>query len=321
MRGRRRRVSQFALACASHTPLLMDEGLAEPGVTDKVRAAFDTLSQFVQAFAPEQIIQFSPDHFHGFHYDVMPSFCVGAGARSYGDWGTADGPLNVDEDYALALLDAVRDADIDAAVSFDMIVDHGFVQIWEMMFGRFDTLPIVPIFVNAIGYPLPAYRRARLLGEAVGRFAAASGRRVLFAASGGLSHDPIVPIIRGAGPELRARLIGRGKISPEQQAAREKAVHAAGASAKVGEGPVRPLNPEWDHRFLDRLSTRDWPFFDEMTASEVDRVAGAGGNEVRAWIAAAAATAAAAGGYEVVQSDYLPIPGWIAGLALFGAVA
>ena len=187
------------------------------------------------------------------------------------------------------------------------------------MFGRFDDLPIVPVFVNAIGYPLPAYRRARLLGEAVGRFAAKAGRRVLFAASGGLSHDPIVPRIRGAEPALRQRLIGRSKITPEQQSAREKAVWAAGDAARRGEGPVRPLNPDWDRRFLDRLSARDWAAFDAMTAGEVDRVAGAGGNEVLAWVAAAAATAAAAGAYEVVQSDYLPIPGWIAGLALFGA--
>ncbi len=314
-------IGNFALVCASHTPLLMRDQLAEPGTSDAVRASFAQLAAFVDDFAPDQIIQFSPDHFHGFHYDVMPSFCVGAGARSYGDWGTAQGPLNVDEGYALALLDAVRDADIDAAVSFDMIVDHGFVQIWETMFGTFAHLPIVPIFVNAIAFPLPAYRRARLLGEAIGRFAKQSGRRVLFAASGGLSHDPIVPVIRGAEPALRERLIGRTPTSAQAQAAREVAVHAAGAAAMVGEGAVRPLNPDWDHAFLALLAAQDWAAFDAMTAHGVDQVAGAGGNEVLAWIAAAAATAAAGGGYDVVQSDYRAIPGWIAGMSVFSARA
>jgi 2,3-dihydroxyphenylpropionate 1,2-dioxygenase len=310
---------RFALVCASHTPLLMRAELVEPGVCDSVGAAFAQLAAFVRDFAPEQIIQFSPDHFHGFHYDVMPSFCVGAAARSYGDWGTATGPLEVDETYALDLLDALREADFDAAVSFDMIVDHGFVQIWESMFGRFDHLPIIPVFVNAIGYPLPTYRRARLLGAAVGRLAASSGRRVLFAASGGLSHDPIVPRIRGAAPALRNRLIGRAHLDPEDQSARERAVHSAGAAAARGEGPCRPLNSDWDRNFLGMLSRCDWGALDALTATEVERDAGAGANEVLAWIAAAAAAEAAGGNYEVTQETYQAIPGWIAGMAMLTA--
>jgi 2,3-dihydroxyphenylpropionate 1,2-dioxygenase len=312
-------MSRFAMVCASHTPLLMRETLASPVVCDSVKAAFAELAVFVRDFAPDQIIQFSPDHFHGFHYDVMPSFCVGTAARSYGDWGTAPGTLKVDENFALDLLDALREADIDAAVSFDMVVDHGFIQIWETMFGRFDDLPIIPVFVNAIGYPIPKYRRARLLGAAVGRFAAASGRRVLFAASGGLSHDPIVPRIRGASPELRNRLIGSTHFGPEEQALRERAVHDAGAAAARGEGPCRPLNPDWDRRFLGMLAMRDWTSIDALTAADVERDAGAGANEVLAWVAAAAATEAAAGNYEMVQQSYQAIPGWIAGMAVIAA--
>lgn len=312
-------MSRFALACASHTPLLMQADYAEVGVIERVEAAFAGLAAFVHDFAPDQIVQFSPDHYHGFHYDMMPSFCVGAAARSYGDWGTATGQLNVDEAFALDLLDAVRDADIDAAISFDMIVDHGFVQMWETMFGRFDDLPIVPIFVNAIGHPLPKYRRARALGAAVGKFAAASGKRVLFAASGGLSHDPVVPTIRGASPELRDRLIGRSKFGPEQQAARERAVHAAAVRAMAGEGPSQPLNPEWDRGFLAALRARDWAALDALTPETVQAEAGGGGNEVLAWVAAAAALDAANAGYTVLQEEYLPIPGWIAGLAVLAA--
>lgn len=314
-----RRVNRFAMICASHTPLLMQEALAAPGVCDSVKAAFADLAMFVRDFAPDQIVQFSPDHFHGFHYDVMPSFCVGTAARSYGDWGTAPGALRVDETFALDLLDALREADIDAAVSFDMVVDHGFIQIWEKMFGRFDDLPIIPVFVNAIGYPIPKYRRARLLGAAVGRFAAASGRRVLFAASGGLSHDPIVPRIRGATPELRNRLVGRTHFGPEEQSLRERAVHTAGAAAARGEGPCRPLNPEWDRRFLEMLVMRDWTSIDALTAADVERDAGAGANEVLAWVAAAAATEAAGGNYEMVQQYYQAIPGWVAGMAVIAA--
>jgi len=312
-------MSRVALACASHTPLLMREELADAETVGAVQASFDQLSGFVKDFAPERIIQFSPDHFHGFHYDLMPSFCVGAAATSYGDYGTAPGPLAVDEDYAVAVLNAVRDADIDAALSYDMIVDHGFVQIWEVMFGRLSDLPITPIFVNAIGFPLPKYRRARQLGEAVGRFAARSGERVLFVASGGLSHDPVVPRMSGASPELRDRLTGRAPLTREKQAERERAVHAAGLASLAGEGSCRPLNPEWDNAFLDMICASDWSATDELTPDSVDLAAGAGGNEALAWVAAASAAAAAGGGYQVVQRDYRPIPGWIAGMAILAA--
>ena len=78
----------FALVCASHTPLLLDEDYATAEICGSVRNSFSRLAEFVNDFKPDQIIQFSPDHFHGFHYDNMPSFCVGAAAKSYGDWKT-----------------------------------------------------------------------------------------------------------------------------------------------------------------------------------------------------------------------------------------
>ena len=136
----------------------------------------------------DYIIQFAPDHFNGFFYDLMPSFCVGAGAVSLGDWGGGTGPLDVPEKTALELIDHVRAEDFDVAVSYRMPVDHGFVQMWEAVLGDFKSVPILPIFVNAAAPPVPTYRRARQLGESVGRFAMRSGKRVLFAASGGLSH-------------------------------------------------------------------------------------------------------------------------------------
>lgn len=311
---------RFALICASHTPLLMQTRYADSETCARVNAAFDEMKRFVEAFAPDRIVQFSPDHYHGFHYDMMPSFCIGTAAMSYGDWGTAMGPLNVDEAFALGMLDAVRAANVDAALSYAMTVDHGFVQMWEAMFGRFDHLPIVPVFVNAIAHPLPRYERARLLGEACGRYAAATGRRVLFAASGGLSHDPIVPRISGAEPVVRDRLIGRAPLEAKQQAARERSVHAAAQEAMHGKGPSRPLNPRWDENFLDMLVRRDWAATDALTAEGVDHAAGGGANEVLAWVAAAAAMEAAGGAYRVTQRDYAPIPGWIAGMAHLTAV-
>ncbi len=307
-----------ALACASHTPLLFEEELASSEICQAVKRSFNDLAAFISNFDPQVVIEFAPDHYHGFHYDNMPSFCIGTTAYSVGDWKTSVGSFASDENFALEILDAVRDADIDAAVSFEMAVDHGFSQIWEEMFGRLDKYPVIPIFINAIAHPLPKYRRARLLGEAVGRFVKNSGKRVLFAASGGLSHDPIVPAMRGASPELRERLIGRVKQDPEHQARREAQVRVAAKLAMELKGPSLPLNAKWDKEFLNLLRYQDWEKIDQFTSESVAKVAGFGGNEVLCWVAATAAMSVCAP-FEIVQEDYIEVPGWIAGLAHFAA--
>src|SRR3982074_285912 len=105
-----------AIVCASHTPL-MYRGPASNDTEQRVRTAFGKLGSFVREFEPDYIIQFAPDHFNGFFYDLMPSFCVGAGAVSLGDWGGATGPLDVPEKTALDLVDPARAADLAVAVS------------------------------------------------------------------------------------------------------------------------------------------------------------------------------------------------------------
>lgn len=307
----------FAAICASHTPL-MYRGAAADGTNDRVKAAFAGLAAFVREFQPDVVIQFSPDHFNGFFYDLMPPFCVGAGAVSIGDWGGGTGPLDVPEDTALALVDHLRADDFDIAVSYRMPVDHGFVQIWEAMFGSFRMAPIVPVFVNSIAPPLPTYRRVRRLGESVGRFAATLGKRVLFAASGGLSHDPPVPQIRNADPDLRARLIDNRNPSPEARAAREAGVHKAGALSAEGKGGILPLNPEWDRDFLAMLRDGKLDRADAIGTAHAIEVAGRAANESLCWVGAFAALAAA-GDYRVEQEYYEAIPGWIAGFATIAA--
>jgi 2,3-dihydroxyphenylpropionate 1,2-dioxygenase len=303
--------------CASHTPL-MKAGPVEPDVRRRVEAAFAQLAGAVRAYEPDCVIQFSPDHFNGFFYDLMPSFCIGAGAESIGDWGGATGPLPVDEAFALEILDAVRAADVDAALSYRMMLDHGFVQLWEASLGRYDPYPIVPIFINSAAPPVPTYRRARMLGEVVGRCARASGRRILYAASGGLSHDPPMPEIAGAPPEVRARLIDGRNPSAAAREMRESRVLEAGRLAVIGEGPCQPLDPDWDRAFLAALRAGDMSKLDDYNPLEVRRVAGRGGNEVLAWVAAIAALSTH-GGYDVLDEYYEAIPGWVAGMATFVA--
>jgi len=303
---------------ASHTPLLK-KGEADPDARERVRTAFAELATVVRDFDPHLIIQFSPDHFNGFFYDMMPAFCIGVCALSVGDYDTFEGPMPVPEAEARDLADTVLASGIDAAISYRMVLDHGFVQIWDEMFGRADVYPMIPIFVNCAAPPISTYRRARLLGEAVGHWAAKSGKRVLIAASGGLSHDPPFPDIRTAPPEVRERLVANRNPTAVQREAHQERVLAAGGAAMRGEGPCLPLNPIWDREVIEAFLQNTTLKFDAFDVDQVRSVAGRGGNELLAWVAAHAAHAVS-GQPRAKLHCYERMDGWIAGMAIMSAL-
>ncbi|MFP3643042.1 3-carboxyethylcatechol 2,3-dioxygenase [Paraburkholderia sp. SIMBA_054] len=307
----------LAVLSASHTPLMKD-GVTSDEVRTAVKRAFGELAERAERFKPDLLIQFAPDHFNGFFYDVMPSFCVGINAASVGDWDTAAGPLPVASEEAMHLSETLIEDGFDVAVSYRMEVDHGFVQIWEQMFGSFTRYPTIPIFINCAAPPLPTFKRARLLGEAVGRWAVATGKHVLISASGGLSHDPPTPSIVTAPDDVKERLIDGRHPSLAMREAREQRVLAAGARAFVGDPAILPVDPDWDASFLERLRLGHLAGFDRLTTREVREKAGRGGPEVLAWVAAFAALSVE-GEYESDLIYYEAIQGWIAGMAMLFA--
>jgi 2,3-dihydroxyphenylpropionate 1,2-dioxygenase len=87
-----------------------------------------------------------------------------------------------------------------------------------------------------------------------------------------------------------------------------------------GDGPYRPLNPQWDALVLRSLAAGDFAAVDEQSNAWFVDEAGHSAHEVRTWIAAYAALAAQ-GPYEVRTSYYRAIPEWFAGFATTCAVS
>jgi len=305
----------LALVTLSHSPLMT---FIEPSPATRTRVddALKSARAFIEAFTPELVVLFGPDHYNGFFYDMMPPFCIGATATAVGDYDTPAGPLSVDREAALALVRGALDAEVDVAVSERMYVDHGFAQPLELLFGGIDQVPVVPVFINSVAEPLGPARRSRLLGEAVGRAAQQLDRRVLLIGSGGLSHDPPVPSLKSATPAVAASLISEGRnLTPEQRAARQMRVIQGGRDYAAGIATIQPLNPEWDRNLLSVLASGELDQIDTWTTSWFTEQAGHSSHETRTSIAAYAALATA-GRYHVESSYYEAIPEWIAGFAV-----
>ncbi|MCP2321241.1 2,3-dihydroxyphenylpropionate 1,2-dioxygenase [Nocardia amikacinitolerans] len=298
----------------SHSPLI-GKNDPEPDVLTRIDQAVATAKEFISDFAPDLVVLFAPDHYNGFFYKEMPPFCLATAAQAVGDFDTTAGPLSVDHAAAEHIAQAVLDRNIDLTISARMTVDHGFAQPLEMLFGGIDQVPVVPVFVNGVATPLGPVGRVRALGTAIGEAADELGRRVLYVASGGLSHDPPVPVLRGAPPRVADALIEGHPPTPEQRAKGEQRVVQAGRDYVAGTSTMTPINPTWDNHLLDLLQNGELAEFDNWTVDWMAREGGGSAHEVRTWIAAYAALAAG-GDYTMDYRFYEAIPAWIAGFAI-----
>lgn len=310
-------MSQVYLHCLSHTPLV---GHVDPElpILNEVNTVIREAKARIEQFDPELVILFSPDHYNGFFYDIMPSFCIGMAAHAIGDFGTAAGPLNVPEALAEECAHYVLAKGIDAAVSYNMQVDHGFAQPLESLLDGLDRVPVIPVFINGVATPLPSFQRARLLGEAIGEFAQHLNKRVLILASGGLSHQPPVPELATANAHLADRLKGSGRDLPDdEREARTQRVVSAAIAFTQDQNTLHPLNPEWDKAFMEDLAAGNISKLDAVNNQDLSDIAGKSTHEVKTWVAAFAALSSF-GAYQTEGGYYRPIPEWIAG---FGSIS
>jgi len=302
----------------SHSPLLNLPGPSQD-LLDDIDTALTPARQFVEDFDPEIVVIFAPDHYNGFFYKLMPPFCIGTEAQGVGDYGTHKGPLDVPEAVAVGCAKAVLSAGVDIAISASMEVDHGTVQPLEKLFGSATARPVIPIFINSVATPLGPLHRCRTLGTAVGSYLATLGKRVLLVGSGGLSHDPPVPTLSTATPQVVERIVHGRPMTPEQRSARQTAVMDAAKSFAAGESDLAPLNPEFDHQFLEIVDSGHLGDLDTWSNSFIANEGGNSAHEIRTWVAAFAALAAA-GPYRTDVRYYRPAPELIAGFAVRTAV-
>ena len=313
------------LICASHSPLMEFASPQRAEQETNVRAAFEKMAAEVKAFDPTLIITFGPDHFNGFFYDLMPSFCVGIRATAAGDWnyGAENNKINVPEETALHLVRRVLDEGVDVAYSYRMQADHGVTQPLHFLCdGQLDRYPTIPVFINGAAAPMPTTKRTVALGRAIGQFIKSlnlENERVLILGTGGLSHDPPTPQMGSVPPEVEEFLIAGRNPSTEARHARQAKIIAVGQKLAAGDTSVAvPLNAAWDIALLETFKNADFAAIEAMTEAEIRRDGGRGGQEVRSWIAAFA-TLSELGEYHMTTQVYEAISEWIAGFGIVSA--
>lgn len=297
-------MGESALVCASHSPLRHCFA-APPDSWPQIEAAMARVTQHVKDFDPELIILFGSDHYNGFFLRLMPAFCVGLAAQATADIGGYSGPLDVPGQLGAEVVTFLRDNDIDPAVSYDMTVDHAFSQTLFDVTGSLDAYPTLPIFINCITEPYVPFRRTRMLGEALGAYAASSGKRVLFLGSGGMSHHPTryYPDPQSAEADVADWQLKGGAPDAVWTSSdwlkRLHVMHHEGAEMIVrGERTAAHmrLNADSDQRFLDVLINGNIADFDGWDQPKLINEGGIGSMELHTWIAATAAHQACGGG-------------------------
>ncbi len=305
---------------ASHVHLMDYEGLVAPETMERVQAALERHKRLISDFDPELVFKIGDDHASGFSLSLMPPFTVGVRARGVGDFNCSSDALSTDEALAREFIAYSHRHGVDVAHSYRMRVDHGVTQLLEHYFGGVDRIPVIPIVVNCGGDLRPPLSRTRRLGGVIGEFCRErlGDRRVLVVGSGGLSHDPPLPVFVDSPPEVQEKLIeGTPRWTDDIMQARVERVIAAAEEHGRGEGPLRPLNPDWDRQVLDLFAAGDLDAICAMDDAQIVREGGRGASEIRNWIASVAAAEAYGGGsYAPVEDFYEEIPGWIVGLGM-----
>jgi 2,3-dihydroxyphenylpropionate 1,2-dioxygenase len=301
-------------AAITHTPL-SDRIRAPAEVERAFFAAVERAAQYAADWKPDLTVVFFADHFNGFHYNLMPAFCIGIQAESMGDWSTISGKIDVPEAMALDCATTCLKSGIDVCVSYQMRADHGYAQVVESLSAIRTLTKTIPVFINCAAPPRPSMARCRALGTVIGQWAKQLDARVLLVASGGLSHDPPTPVLSTASPEVRSRLIRGGELTHTERLERQKRVTRAGHEFVRGDSGSRALNPSWDQSFLEHLAQGQLDFADQSEDEQLTALAGSGSHEIRTWLAAwSAATVSGQLATQILFSQ--PIPEWITSCAV-----
>jgi gallate dioxygenase len=184
----------------SHTPTIgyaLDAGKRNDPAWQPVFDAYEPVKAWIGARRPDAAIVIYNDHVTSFFFDHYSAFALGVGTR----WKAADeggGARNLPSlpgHPALArhVGESLMRAEFDMSFFQEKPLDHGCLSPLSMIRGEHGPwpMPVVPLAVGVLQYPVPSARRCFRLGRAL-RHAIESfpePLNVVVVGTGGLSHQ------------------------------------------------------------------------------------------------------------------------------------
>ncbi len=293
---------------ASHTTLMNTKWDAVDNLAraHQFRDGLAAAKQSLIDAAVDVVIVIGPNHFRGLWLDLMPTFTIGADeVIGAGEHGTPSGPLLSDGPLARHLVEHLNTNDFDPAFSLRLTIDHGITHAVQYLVP--DGTPIVPVVINSFAPPLPTLARCAALGEALAVAVSndGSGRRVAVIGSGGLSHTLPFPDWRAPTSDdddylVQSWLDGRNNWASFED--RRRSIVLAAPSV---------INESFDREVLATLAAGDGRSLLHHQ-NDLVQTAGNGANELRNWIACAAAC-----GWAPSRTvAYSAMPEWLTGMAV-----
>ncbi len=185
----------MVFACSvSHTPGIRAWADAPPAdQKERFYAGYDSLRERLWAAEPDTILIVSSEHFANFFLDSMPAFAIGQAERYFGPiepWvKIAQGYTRGDQELSGQVLDTCYAEGLELNYASELKLDHGImIPLSFLDPGR--ELPVVPLIVNCMTYPMPTQERCYELGRTLAKALQSHERRVAVVAAGGLSHAP-----------------------------------------------------------------------------------------------------------------------------------
>ena len=160
-----------------------------------VQRTFGLLREVVEAARPDALLLVANDQFVNFFYNNIPTFCLGVGTETRGQFARHAFAYPCQEALARELLAALIEEGFDLAFSEKLELEHTQMVPLHYVLPPGGPTPLIPLFVNTWVAPQPTPRRCYALGAALARAVAASDARVAILATGGLSHFPGRPKI------------------------------------------------------------------------------------------------------------------------------
>jgi hypothetical protein len=266
-----------AAALTSHAPLITGKPeIARPEMRDRFYAGYREIRRRLAAARPDLLVMFVNDHLQNFPYSNMPAFCVGLAA-------TYDVPSAGGARLMRIPARKVAGAPEWSAALLESGLEAGFDFAYSNEIESWDELSVPLHFLLPNG-ELPVAPLYTNCGA------------------------PPLPILRRC-HEVGAFVAAFIRSRPASE--RIAVLATGGLSHWVGTPETGRINADWDHWALDHVARADVSPLVRLTAAEIERDAGNGGQEIRNWIALLGAVP----GWKGEVLAYEPVPEWITGCA------